>query len=273
MATVYPVSSLTDQMNAPRKVEQKDQFGKDTFLKLLVAQLKYQDPTHPADSSQFLQQTAQFTELETLQKIQASQETQAKASAMLAASSMVGRNVTYALNGGQPQAPTPTSTMQVRGTLPKDVATGTHVSATSDVFTNSGTKINLKLDFVKTDTGWTVQAMNGGQSLGSPVAVTFDASGSHSGNVLIPQSALNQITQTSGDWPPTGIALAFGDSNDPTRLQMGSGPATVTVFELNGNDGTKAIGVVTGMKITADGPQLVIGGQDIPYTSITDVHA
>ena len=31
---------------------------KDTFLKLLVAQLKYQDPSNPADSTQFLAQTA-----------------------------------------------------------------------------------------------------------------------------------------------------------------------------------------------------------------------
>ena len=38
----------------------------DTFLKLLVAQLKYQDPSNPADSTQFLAQTAQFTQVEKL---------------------------------------------------------------------------------------------------------------------------------------------------------------------------------------------------------------
>ena len=35
--------------------------GQDAFLKLLVAQLKYQDPSKPADSTQFMAQTAQFT--------------------------------------------------------------------------------------------------------------------------------------------------------------------------------------------------------------------
>jgi flagellar basal-body rod modification protein FlgD len=34
------------------------------FLQLLVAQLKHQDPSNPADSTQFLTQLAQFTTLE-----------------------------------------------------------------------------------------------------------------------------------------------------------------------------------------------------------------
>ncbi|MDQ1394815.1 MAG: flagellar basal-body rod modification protein FlgD [Acidimicrobiaceae bacterium] len=43
--------------------------NKDTFLKLLVAQLKNQNPMSPTDGTQFLQQTAQFTMVETLQDI------------------------------------------------------------------------------------------------------------------------------------------------------------------------------------------------------------
>ena len=34
------------------------------FLQLLVAQIKNQDPTNPADSTQFVTQLAQFSELE-----------------------------------------------------------------------------------------------------------------------------------------------------------------------------------------------------------------
>jgi flagellar basal-body rod modification protein FlgD len=37
---------------------------KSTFLKLLVAQLKYQNPLNPADGVQFVTQLAQFSALE-----------------------------------------------------------------------------------------------------------------------------------------------------------------------------------------------------------------
>ncbi|MCP3977322.1 MAG: hypothetical protein GY720_22765 [bacterium] len=47
------------------------QLGSDAFLKLLVAQLKYQNPLQPTDGAAMLQQTAQFTTVETLQSIAA----------------------------------------------------------------------------------------------------------------------------------------------------------------------------------------------------------
>jgi flagellar basal-body rod modification protein FlgD len=63
----------------------------DTFLKLLVAQLKYQDPSNPADSTQFLAQTAQFTQVQKLQQI----ATMMQAQQLIGASALVGRTVTY----------------------------------------------------------------------------------------------------------------------------------------------------------------------------------
>ncbi len=40
--------------------------GQNTFLKLLVEQLKNQDPMNPQDSAQFVAQLAQFNSLEQL---------------------------------------------------------------------------------------------------------------------------------------------------------------------------------------------------------------
>ncbi|QWZ08493.1 hypothetical protein KRR39_01055 [Nocardioides panacis] len=69
--------------------------NKDMFLKLMVAQLKNQDPMNPTDSSQFLAQTAQFTSLEKLDSV--AQQTGQALTAQMAfgASSLVGRSVTY----------------------------------------------------------------------------------------------------------------------------------------------------------------------------------
>ncbi len=69
--------------------------GSDTFLKLLVAQLKYQDPTNPADGTALMGQTAQFQMVEQLQQL-AAQTTQLlseqQASSAIA---LVGRTISY----------------------------------------------------------------------------------------------------------------------------------------------------------------------------------
>jgi flagellar basal-body rod modification protein FlgD len=68
---------------------------KDMFLQLLVAQMKYQDPMNPTDSSQFLAQSAQFTALEKMQNV-ADQTAQLVTSQMaFGASSLVGRTVSW----------------------------------------------------------------------------------------------------------------------------------------------------------------------------------
>lgn len=72
-----------------------DQMGADTFLKLLVAQLKYQDPTSPADSTQFLAQTAQFTMVEKLTELTEHSTEELTINRNLGAASLVGRAVQW----------------------------------------------------------------------------------------------------------------------------------------------------------------------------------
>jgi flagellar basal-body rod modification protein FlgD len=70
-------SSQTDATSGATADQKKaaapdDLANRDTFMKLLVAQLKYQNPLNPADGVQFLTQLAQFSSLE--QNVQMAQD-------------------------------------------------------------------------------------------------------------------------------------------------------------------------------------------------------
>ena len=93
-----PVGSVGDYVKPPATAgaTPKDAMGKDTFLKLLVAQLKYQNPMSPADGTEFLAQTAQFTVVEKLDELAKTNAELLSVNRALSASSLIGRQVRYA---------------------------------------------------------------------------------------------------------------------------------------------------------------------------------
>jgi flagellar basal-body rod modification protein FlgD len=75
---------------------------KDTFLKILVAQLKMQDPTKPTDSSQFMAQMAQFSTVEQLTNMAKTSTDAASAAKVDQSVGLLGRTATYAGADGLP---------------------------------------------------------------------------------------------------------------------------------------------------------------------------
>lgn len=69
-------------------------FDKDMFMKLLVAQLKYQNPDSPTDTSQYMQQMAVFAQVEKLGQLVDSMTAQQATQQRLQAEALVGMQIT-----------------------------------------------------------------------------------------------------------------------------------------------------------------------------------
>jgi flagellar basal-body rod modification protein FlgD len=101
MPTVSPVAAAagtsgttndqpTTTMSGPNAT-----LDRDAFLKLLVAQLKYQDPTKPADASAMVAQSAQLTMVDRLNEISTQLTASASSQRLALASSVVGKEITF----------------------------------------------------------------------------------------------------------------------------------------------------------------------------------
>lgn len=89
------VSTPTDPTTVEVTTDGNQELGQDAFLQLLVAQLKYQDPMSPSDSSEFLSQTAQFTQVEKLEEIADAMATLSKNDQLSTIGNLVGQVVQY----------------------------------------------------------------------------------------------------------------------------------------------------------------------------------
>lgn len=73
----------------------------NTFLQLLIAEMKSQDPTNPMDTAQYMSQFAQLSTVE--QAIQTNSKLDAllSSSALTQADALIGRNVSFVDESGQ----------------------------------------------------------------------------------------------------------------------------------------------------------------------------
>lgn len=95
-ATAPDATTPTDYSKT-QKDKTGSEFGldKDAFLKILVEQLKNQDPSSPGDSNQYVQQMTSYSMLEQLTNISQAMQVQQANNAATTATSLVGHTVTY----------------------------------------------------------------------------------------------------------------------------------------------------------------------------------
>lgn len=77
-----------------------DGLGKQDFMKLLIAQLRNQDPMKPMEDREFIAQLAQFSSLEALQNLEKKLDGNAGAQAVGQAAVLIGKHVEATLADG-----------------------------------------------------------------------------------------------------------------------------------------------------------------------------
>ena len=95
-----PINNSTTDPVAPNgyQLQPKDggmALGKDDFLKLLVGQLKHQDPLAPSNDQEWIGQMAAFSQLEQVSNTAATSEKIVDALNRNGTLSLIGRTVTY----------------------------------------------------------------------------------------------------------------------------------------------------------------------------------
>ena len=103
LSEVSPLNGLVGHLPTTLNAEDAKapgEMGKNDFLKLMIAQLQYQDPMNPMDASQFSAQLAQFTVVEELQNLNTTTERGVQTDILLAqsinnamSSSLIGKEV------------------------------------------------------------------------------------------------------------------------------------------------------------------------------------
>src|SRR3954467_4087683 len=92
--TTTTATTATTAASSTKKADQA--LGKDDFLKLMVAQMKNQDPMNPADDKDNIAQMAQFSSLEQITNLANATQELANRMSLTQNVGLIGHNVTYA---------------------------------------------------------------------------------------------------------------------------------------------------------------------------------
>jgi flagellar basal-body rod modification protein FlgD len=135
----------------------------DSFLQLMMAQLKYQDPLDPMDNSQMLTQQAQLTQVSELQKLNQN-------NSFVQASNIIGKNVAFSdpYNSGNTVIGTVSSATVTSKGVTLSI-TGVSQDSEGNVIKDSdGNEVVTTADYSMSD----VMSNSGAISIANPVTAT-----------------------------------------------------------------------------------------------------
>src|SRR4051812_43831574 len=131
--TTTTTTPLDPTQTAANKAKlDKNNLGKDSFLKLMVAQMKNQDPMNPADDKDNIAQMAQFSSLEQITNLATATQDLANKMSLTQNIGLLGHTVTYTgANGTAVSGTVDGMNLEKDGTATLSVAGQTGVDPTS----------------------------------------------------------------------------------------------------------------------------------------------
>lgn len=196
---IDPVSSLTTAANTSTKNATGSAVSKDEFLKMLVAQLEYQNPLNPQDGAAFVAQLAQFSQLEQ------STETNSRLTALQASADAQSRTALMGLVGKSVTAKADQFSMAAQGGSPPNAVIN---------FENAATKCEVTL---RDSAGNAVRTIDVGAHAAGQFAINWPP-----GLQLGPGSYKIEVKATDAKGAPVSQSTSLSGTVDALEFQNGS---------------------------------------------------
>lgn len=127
-----PISTTSSSTSSSTSSTDNSTLSSQAFLQLLVAQLQYQDPSQPVDTSSFMNETATLSQVQTMQSMQTSSTASLTAQENQSATAMVGHTVSYTDSSGDAQSGTVSAAnLATSGNTPTVTIGGTKIALSS----------------------------------------------------------------------------------------------------------------------------------------------
>lgn len=238
-----------------------NELGKDSFIQLLVTQMKYQDPLNPMDNSEMLAQLAQFTALEQMMNV-------AQASEKQLASNMIGKYVEYSHTDSASGETTynvgKVDYVNINGSAPTlgigdleisledvySIVDGSNIETTTSAFDVIGQTVQATLS-EKNEAGTVETVIIEGevQSVSMKNGVPYVVIGMSGQKIELPYSDVQNIVQNTS---VTGREVTATITDSEGKEQVISGTAEY-------------------IKVTASGTYVYVGGKLVDFNQITSV--